>query len=215
MRVSESGGVDERRQTEAGPFSASGGPGLTALRGIWNAFGASASGPGRPVSLRSTNRWLSRPHERCHDPTAGLTWSAPASVGHQVPGTDRFNQWLSVDPATGEVTASYYDTQNDATGQRFMTDVYLSRSTDGGANWVADVRVTTRSSNEHDCNGLFPCPSINYGNQQGDYEGLVSFRGVSHPIWTDSRRNTERAGDATCGRGRGLMEEVFSATVRN
>ena len=136
-------------------------------------------------------------------------------MGHQVPGTDRFNQWLSVDPATGEVTASYYDTQNDATGQRFMTDVYLSRSTDGGANWVADVRVTTRSSNEHDCNGLFPCPSINYGNQQGDYEGLVSFRGVSHPIWTDSRRNTERAGDATCGRGRGLMEEVFSATVRN
>jgi len=80
---------------------------------------------------------------------------------------------------------------------------------------VADLRVTTRSSNEHDCNGLFPCPSINYGNQQGDYEGLVSFRGVSHPIWTDSRRNTERAGDATCGRGRGLMEEVFSATVRN
>src|SRR5213593_3997610 len=63
MRVSESGGVDERRQTEAGPFSASGGPGLTALRGIWNAFGASASGLGRPVSLRSTDRWLSRPHE--------------------------------------------------------------------------------------------------------------------------------------------------------
>src|SRR5436309_2910829 len=146
---------------------------------------------------------------------AGLSWSAPASVGHQVAGTDRFNQWLSVDPVTGDVTASYYDTQNDATGQRFMTDVYLSRSTDGGATWLTDVRVTTQSSNEHDCNGLFPCPSINYGNQQGDYEGLVSFRGVSHPIWTDSRRNTERAGDQACGRGRGLMEEVFSATVRN
>jgi len=43
----------------------------------------------------------------------------------------------------------------------------------------------------------------------------VTFRGVSHPIWTDSRRNTERAGDPTCGRGRGIMEEVFSATVRN
>src|SRR5207244_957142 len=144
----------------------------------------------------------------------GASWSAPAAVGHQVAGTDRFNQWLSVDPISGDVTASYYDTQNDRTGQRFMTDVYLSRSTDGGATWVPDVRVTTQSSNEHDCNGLFPCPSINYGNQQGDYEGLVSFRGVSHPIWTDSRRNTERAGDPTCGGGRGLMEEVFSAALR-
>src|SRR3989441_269108 len=146
---------------------------------------------------------------------AGSSWSAPASVGHQGPGTDRFNQWLSADPVTGDVTASYYDTQNDATGKRFMTDVYLSRSTDGSATWLADVRVTTQSSNEHDCNGLFPCTSINYGNQQGDYEGLVSFRGVSHPIWTDSRRNTERAGDPTCGRGRGVMEEVFSASVTN
>jgi hypothetical protein len=96
-----------------------------------------------------------------------------------------------------------------------MTDVYFSRSTDGGANWLADVRVTTHSSNEHDCNGVFPCASIDYGNQQGDYEGLVTFHGVSHPIWTDSRRDTERAGDPTCGSGRGLMEEVFSATVRN
>src|SRR5260370_32686028 len=26
----------------------------------------------------------------------GSSWSAPASGGHQVPGTDRFNQWLSV-----------------------------------------------------------------------------------------------------------------------
>jgi len=146
---------------------------------------------------------------------AGASWSGPAAVGHQVPGTDRFNQWLSVDPVSGDVTASYYDTQNDRTGRRFMTDVYLSRSTDGAATWVPDVRVTTQSSNEHDCNGLFPCPSINYGNQQGDYEGLVSFRSVSHPIWTDSRRNTERAGDPACGRGRGLMEEVFSAAVRN
>src|SRR5436309_1708007 len=146
---------------------------------------------------------------------AGSSWSVPASVGHQVPGTDRFNHWLSVDPASGDVTVSYYDTQNDVTGERFMTDTYLSRSTDGGATWLPDVRVTTQTSDEHDCAGVFPCASINYGNQQGDYEGLVTFRGVSHPVWTDSRRNTERAGDPTCGRGRGIMEEVFSATVRN
>ncbi len=146
---------------------------------------------------------------------AASSWSPPTPVGQQVPGTDRFNQWLSVDAIRGDVTLSYYDTQLDLTGQRFMTDVFLSRSTDGGATWLPDVRVTTQSSNEHDCNGLFPCPSINYGNQYGDHEGLVSYGGVSRPIWTDSRRNTERAGDPTCGRGRGLMEEVFSASVTN
>ena len=60
-------------------------------------------------------------------------------------------------------------------------------------------------------NGRFPCASINYGNQQGDYEGLAAFGGIAHPIWTDSRRNTEVAG---CADSRGLMEEVFTATVK-
>ncbi len=143
---------------------------------------------------------------------AGASWSAPASVGHQVPATDRFNQWLSVDPTSGDVTVSFYDTQNDATGQRFMTDVYLSRSTDGGSSWLSDLRVTTQSSNEHDCSGVVPCAGIDYGNQYGDYEGLVSFGGVSHPIWTDSRSNLVPF--PGCPRNL-TMEEVFSATVKN
>jgi hypothetical protein len=137
---------------------------------------------------------------------AGSSWSPPAGVGQQSSSHDRFNHWLSVDPATGELTLSYYD----ATG--FTTDVFLSRSTDGGATWLPDLRVTTQSSNEHDCNGLFPCPGIDYGNQQGDYEGLVSFRGVSHPIWTDSRRNLVPS--SGCPRNL-TMEEVFTASVKN
>ena len=59
--------------------------------------------------------------------------------------------------------------------------------------------------------GVFPCDGINYGNQQGDYEGLVSFGGVSHPVWTDSRRQLAPA--PGCSRGL-AMEEVFTATVR-
>jgi hypothetical protein len=143
---------------------------------------------------------------------AGAHWSTPAAVGHQVAGSDRFNHWESVDPVTGDVTVSYYDTQHDATGQRFETDVYLSRSTDGGVTWKPDVQITTQRSNEHDCNGVFPCPGINYGNQQGDYEGLVTFAGVSHPIWTDSRRNLVPF--PGCPRNL-TMEEVFSAALKN
>jgi hypothetical protein len=143
----------------------------------------------------------------------GATWSPRYTVAESFAGVDRYNHWLATDPVTGGVNVSYYDTRNDSTGGKFETDIYLSRSTDG-VHFAPSLRVTDAKTNEHDCNGLFPCPSINYGNQTGDYEGVAAFGGVVHPIWTDSRRNQERAGDATCGGGRGLMEEVFTATVQ-
>jgi hypothetical protein len=142
-----------------------------------------------------------------HSDDRGVSWSTPRPVGHQPRGSDRFNHWFSVDPVTGDVTVAYYNANG------FVADYWLSRSTDGGATWDDDVRVSTESSNEHDCAGTFPCETIDYGNQYGDYEGLVSFGGHSHPIWTDSRRNTDRVGDPDCGFGLGLMEEVFSARV--
>jgi hypothetical protein len=115
-----------------------------------------------------------------------------------------------VDPTNGRVNISFYDTRNDTTGQRYMTDVYFADSPDG-VTWVApNVRVSTVSSNEHDCNGVVPCSAIDYGNQYGDYAGLVSFGGMSHPVWTDSRRNQSAA--ASCRTGL-AMEEVFTATV--
>ena len=142
----------------------------------------------------------------------GATWSAPHPATDQLPQlVDRFNQWLAVDSVTGDVNLSFYDTRNDTTGFRLMTDTFFTQSVDGGEAFRSpNVRVSSVSSNEHDCNGLFPCPAINYGNQQGDYEGLASRGGVSHPIWTDSRRQLESA--AGC-RTNLLMEEVFTAIV--
>lgn len=142
----------------------------------------------------------------------GSTWSAPRRVTDTPSGSaDRFYPWLSVDAVTGDVNISFYDTRNDTTGLRFMTDVYFTRSADG-LNWLSpNVRVTTASSNEHDCNGVFPCSGINYGNQYGDYEGLVSFGGTSHPIWTDSRNQLT---PSTGCRTNLAMEEVFTATIR-
>lgn len=143
----------------------------------------------------------------------GSTWSQPESVADQLGfPIDRFNHWLSVDPVTGEVNISFYDTRNDTTGFRYMTDVYFTQSKDGGASWLSpNLRVTTASSNEHDCNGVFPCQGINYGNQQGDYEGLVSYGGISYPIWTDSRRQLDPIPGCSSGLA---MEEVFTATIK-
>jgi hypothetical protein len=142
----------------------------------------------------------------------GASWSSPQPVtDHLSSKVDRFNHWLSVDPVTGYVTVSFYDTRNDRTGARYMTDTYLAVSKDGGQSWNApDIRVSNASSNEHDCGGIFPCSGINYGNQQGDYEGVVSYDGVAYPVWTDSRRQL----DPTAGCSRNLgMEEVFSARI--
>src|SRR5882762_10496805 len=145
---------------------------------------------------------------------SGASWSTPAPVTDQfLSAVDRFNHWMSVDSVTGDVNVAFYDTRNDLTGSRYQTDYYLARSSDGGASWNAapDIRVSSVSSNEHDCNGIFPCQGINYGNQQGDYEGLVSYGGVAYPVWTDSRRQL----DASSGCRRPyLMEEVFSAKVK-
>ena len=141
----------------------------------------------------------------------GSTWSLSKPATDQLPfAVDRFNHWLSIDATSGVVNVSFYDTRNDTTGSRFMTDIYLSRSSDGGATFGANVRVSTVSSNEHDCNGVFPCSAINYGNQQGDYSGLVAFGGVAHPIWTDSRINQQ----AVAGCSVPAMEEVFTASVK-
>jgi hypothetical protein len=148
---------------------------------------------------------------RSYSDDRGAHWATPAPATDQffVP-VDRFNHWMSVDPVTGDVNVAFYDTRNDTTGARYMTDYYLSQSKDGGATWSPNVRVSNVSSNEHDCNGIFPCNGINYGNQQGDYEGLVSFGGVSYPVWTDSRRQL----DTLAGCSRNLaMEEVFTAKV--
>ncbi|GAC1446175.1 MAG: hypothetical protein NVSMB56_02400 [Pyrinomonadaceae bacterium] len=84
-------------------------------------------------------------------------------------------------------------------------------SFDGGVTFATpNTRVSTVSSNEHGCNGVFPCAGINYGNQQGDYEGLVSYGGISHPIWTDSRRQLDSLPDCRTGLA---MEQVFTAKI--
>ncbi len=141
----------------------------------------------------------------------GTTWSRPAPATDRLSyPVDRFNQWLSIDPVNGVVNVAFYDTRNDTTGARYETDFYVSRSSDGGATYGPNIRATSALSNEHDCDGLFPCRNINYGNQQGDYAGVAAYGGIAHPFWVDSRFNTQTS--SSCARG--LMEEVFTANVK-
>ena len=148
---------------------------------------------------------------------AGRTWSTPRRLADDTVHADQFNQWLAVDPVDGSVNVSWIDTRNDPTNKR-KTDIYFTRSTDGGATFSPNVRVTDASTDESSplCEARlaqtgFTSDTIRYCrqvsdseifNQYGDYTGLASFAGTSHPIWTD-RSSGER-----------LNEEIFTASIK-
>jgi hypothetical protein len=125
----------------------------------------------------------------------GVVWSTPLRVSDDpVSALDfHFNQWLSVDPTTGFIHVSWYDTRNDPT--HASTDVFYSSSSDAGATFSKNVQVTTAPTNE-------TCCGADLGNQYGDYEGIAAYGGVAHPFWTDRRASIAA-----------LDEEVFTATV--
>jgi len=125
----------------------------------------------------------------------GAIWSTPARANDDPAGVanDQFNQWLAVDPSDGSVNLSWSDTRNDPT--HVSTDTFFTRSTDGAATFIANVKVTTATTNETCCGAeLF--------DQYGDYEGIAVLNGSIHPVWTDRRESVAA-----------LDEEVFTATI--
>jgi hypothetical protein len=121
----------------------------------------------------------------------GSTWSSKA-----VPGTgDQFNQWLAVDQSNGSVNVAYYDTGTHGATSTLYT---LARSTNGGKSYSASA-VANAPTDETCC-----APSVDLGNQYGDYEGLAAAGGIVRPVWTDRRQAVIDLG---------LREEVFTATL--
>ena len=150
------------------------------------------------TASNGTDIFVSRSTDR------GASWSAPVRVNDDPTGVqkDQFNQWLSVDPASGSINLSWNDARNDPAD--IKTDIFFSRSTDGGLSFAPNVKVTTAMSDESADN---PCADA--GNQYGDYEGIVAFGGNIHPIWTDGRF------DCTIDPATGQMlgEEIFTDLV--
>jgi hypothetical protein len=121
----------------------------------------------------------------------GTNWtSTPVPAGG-----DQFNQWLAVDPSDGSVNVAYYDTGTHGATSTLYT---LARSTDGGATYSPSA-VANAPTDESCCS-----PSVNLGNQYGDYEGIAAFGGVVRPVWTDRRQAVIDLG---------AREEVFTATL--
>lgn len=109
-----------------------------------------------------TDVWLAKSTDQ------GKTWSKPIRVNNDKPGNHQFFTWMTLDPQTGYLYFVFYD-RRGLKGKE--TNVYLARSTDGGATFKnIKINDTPFSPNE----GIF----------FGDYNNIVARGSVVRPVWT-------------------------------
>lgn len=108
----------------------------------------------------------------------GVTWGAPVRVNDDAGDHDQFMPAVSVGP-DGTVDVSWYDRRDDPDNHVFH--VYYAYSTDGGATFAPNLRVTDVPSDEqhsHHQNGMIFL---------GDYRDSDSVAGAATLVWTDTR----------------------------
>ena len=109
---------------------------------------------------------------------------SPVKVNRDGSGVDQFFPWLSVDSSSGAVEVAFYD-RRDNPG---LMNLYLGRSTDGGASFD-NTRISSASSDPHIQAAVAPINSAAIGI--GDYVGLAATGGKAHMLWTDTRRGKQ------------------------
>ncbi|HEY6003297.1 MAG TPA: sialidase family protein [Anaeromyxobacter sp.] len=72
----------------------------------------------------------------------GASWSAPVRLNDDLGAAHQYHPTLSVDGAT--ITVTFYDRRDDLAN--CQSHVYATQSTDGGATWSANVRLSTDPS---------------------------------------------------------------------
>ena len=73
----------------------------------------------------------------------GANWAAPVKVNHDdTTSGDNILPWIDVKP-NGTIDVAWYDRRNDPLD--ILWDVYIARSTDGGASFSANVQVNDTS----------------------------------------------------------------------
>jgi hypothetical protein len=124
----------------------------------------------------------------------GTTWSSRVRLNDDATGQeiDQFHPWLAVNPDTGEIAVMFYDRRNDPAN--LLMDVYWTRSTDGGASWTPNERITTVSSDPTaGKRSQFPnrFPENGRAGLIGEYNGLCSAGSGWNMVWTDTREGNQ------------------------
>lgn len=111
------------------------------------------------------------------------TWSAPVKINDDA-NSESHNQWHPsawCDKETGRLYVKWYDTRDCPTSDSAL--VYASFSTNGGASFVPNVRISGKKFRIN-------CTSCGGGGTPaylGDYDAMTSNSLTSMMVWTDFR----------------------------
>lgn len=112
-------------------------------------------------------------------PDGGSSWTR-TRVNQNPSGSYEWFPAVHVDP-TGGINVVYYSTRNVPTND--SAQIYISRSTDGGSNWV-DILVSDHKFKPVPISGLA-------SGYQGDYIGITSGgAGKLYPYWCEQNTST-------------------------
>jgi hypothetical protein len=98
----------------------------------------------------------------------GNTWTEPKRVNDDPPGKQQFFTWMDVDQTNGNLYFVFYDRRAYTDSQ---TDVYMARSTDGGASFQ-NFKISNSP--------FVPSQNIFFG----DYNNISAYNGIVRPMWT-------------------------------
>ena len=103
----------------------------------------------------------------------GNTWSLPIRVNDDPDGKQQFFTWMAIDQTNGYLYFVFYDRRNyDNTS----TDVFMARSTDGGATFT-NFPISEEP--------FLPTSNIFFG----DYTNVTAHDNVIRPIWARCHNN--------------------------
>jgi hypothetical protein len=111
----------------------------------------------------------------------GASWSG-AVQPHDDGGTNsQFLPWMDVDQTSGRVSAIFYDARDDINDR--TVHLYHAFSTDGGATFGANTRVSDNPSNQSTTN------ASRWTNNYLEYIGLTSWNCQAFAVWADCSAN--------------------------
>jgi hypothetical protein len=132
-----------------------------------------------------------------HSDDDGATWSATVRLNDDATRNSQFNPAIALDQTTGAVAVSWYDARNDlGQGGAGDTDgvpnddvqIWATDSTDGGATFVPNFRVSEGTSSAVAAGSYF---------DYGDYTHAAFDAGVFYPAWSDNSNSTGDNPDGT------------------
>jgi len=116
----------------------------------------------------------------------GATWSAPVRVNDDATTNSQFLPYVTLDSTTGTVAVGFHDCRNDNgvpgpggtnTIPNDDAEYYGTFSTDGGATWAPNRRLSVGFSN---------AAAAANGIDFGDYVGLDARAGKLYAMWADN-----------------------------